>query len=286
MSEGSRSAGATAKRAPSYAYDAERSGFAYALGDLAMSIRQPALVATLVRTGFSGRHSGPLRTIFWTMAVTTAVAVGLGLIYGQILGRFQDNYLPYVATGIIVWGLLSSSLNDGAGVFLAASGVYGQTPISKSIFALRAVGLLGLFFIVKLPVLIGILILSGVSTDLTGVALSAVGALVILWVAFWFALGWGTVAARFHDVPQLTSTLVTFSFFVTPIFWNPSMLGHYRFIVDYNPLYHLLNTIRGPLLSLDGVTISFVWAGGLAVIAPVAGFTVFGLFARRLNYWS
>lgn len=279
-------ANASPRAAPVYEYDASQSGTRYALNDLKDAFRRPALVTTLIRSGFVQRHAGVLRAVFWIASITAATVLGLGLIYGEILGTERSEYLPYVATGIITWGLIASLLNDGAGVFIAAQGVYGQTPIAKSLFAIRAVGIAALTYLVKLPVLIGVLWWAGVAPDLQGLALAGLGLLLLFWTGFWFALAWGTIGARFHDLPHLTNAVVVFSFFVTPVFWQEERLGQFRFIVDYNPLYHFIHTVRGSLLGYDGLDVSFIWVGAVAVAMTLLGSLVFGGFARRLNYWN
>jgi len=126
----------------------------------------------------------------------------------------------------------------------------------------------------------------GRTPTLGDMALSAFGLLLILWTGFWFALAIGALGARFRDMGQLTSAGLTFAFFLTPVFWQPDRLGNMMFIVDFNPLAHYLNTVRGPLLGLDGVATSFLWVGGCTIAATAFGLMVFGMFARRIVYWS
>lgn len=269
-----------------YEYDASESGFTYALNDLKQAFAQPHLILTLIRTGFLSSYPGPLQAVFWIAATTTMVVVGLSLIYGQILGRVQIDYMPYVAAGIITWGTLASLVNGGAGVFIAAASVYGQTPISKSLFALRSVGIAAVTFSVKLVVLIAVFVILQRPVSPISALLALAGFALLCWTGFWFALAWGPLAARFRDIPHLTSTMMTLAFFITPVFWRPEMLGPYEPLINFNPFHHYLHIIRGPLMGLEGVAESFLWAGGISALVTLAGLLVFGKFARRLCYWT
>lgn len=275
----------TRRASEAYVYDADSSGFSYAFHDIIEGFKRPALAATLIRAGFIQRHQGPAAAIFWTLLLSATTVGGMSILWGRIFGADLQFFLPYVAAGLIVWGLISSLLNTAAGVFIAARGVYTQTAIAKSLFAIRAVGIEFVFFSIKLVVLGGAMVIVSRSTDLVGVALSAAGVALILITGFSVCLSIGLLGARFRDVPNLTNVGLTFAFFVTPVFWLPDRLGDLSWVVEFNPLYHYLNVVRGPLIGLDGVMTSFAVAGGLTVLSAVTGALAYGVFARRLNYW-
>ncbi len=271
---------------PVYEFDASKSRFAYALNDLRQAVLRPKLIVTLIRNGFLSRYQGTLLGGGW-ITITTAMTVGgLALLYGKIFNTPLSEYFPYVTVGIVVWGLISSLINDGASVFLAASVIFNQSPVSKSIFALRSVGIAALSFCFKL-IVVGIVVYGvGLRPGFADIAAATAGLTIILWTGFWFALGVGTIGAHFRDVGQLTAAVVTFAFFFTPVFWHASRLGPYQFIVTFNPLYHFLNIVRGPLIGGNGVTESFYWAIATAAAVTAFGAIIYGLFARRLCYWT
>lgn len=271
---------------PIYAYDADASGFTYALQDLSEGFRGGGLAVTLIRAGFIQRHNGIFPAIFWTLLLTTATVGGMAILWGRIFAADLRFYLPYVACGLIVWGLVSSLANSAAGVFIAARGVYTQTPIAKSLFAIRAVGLEFVVFLIKLAVLGGAMAIVMRTPDPVGVLLALAGLILILVTGFTLCLSVGLLGARFRDVPNLANVVLTFAFFVTPVFWTPDRLGDLTWVVNFNPLHHYLNIVRGPLLGLDGVTISFAVASCVTAASLVIGVVTYGLFAKRLNYWT
>jgi ABC-type polysaccharide/polyol phosphate export permease len=92
-----------------------------------------------------------------------------------------------------------------------------------------------------------------------------------------FTLGLGLMAAVFGAyVPDVKETLRTFLralFFVTPIIWPPSIVPEkFRFVVDYNPLAHLVEVYRDLILrgELPGLTAS-LWFSLLAAVVLAAG---------------
>lgn len=278
---------ATASRPlPHYEFDAARSRFNYAWTDLKQAFVRPKLILTLIRNGFLSRYQGTVLGGLWITITTGVTASALALLYGKIFATPLQSYFPFVAIGIVVWGLISSLINDGAGVFLSASVVFNQSSIPKSIFALRSVGIAAVAFLFKLIVLAIVVVASGLRPGVTEIALSLAGLAIILWTGFWFAIGAGTIGARFRDLGQLASTFVTLAFFFTPVFWQPARLGSFQFVVDFNPLYHFVNIVRGPLIGADDVMISFIWAIAAATLVAAFGLLTFGLYCRRLCYWT
>lgn len=276
----------TARSLPVYEFDASQNRFSYAMQDVRSALSRLNLVRTLIAISFLQRYHGVLRGAFWTILLTTGTACGLGLIYSRVLNADMHEYFPFVTIGIVVWGLISGLLNDGAGVFVGAANTFNETPIPKSLFVIRIVGMALVTFAFKLVVIVAVLAYSRNIPSVQDVLVALLGLLLLLWSAGWFALAWGTLAARFQDLIQTTSVGLTFAFFVTGVFWDPARLGEYTWIVHINPLYHYINIIRGPLLDGPGVGLSFAVAGACAAGATIFGALVFGYFARRISYWT
>ncbi|MEP4053464.1 MAG: ABC transporter permease [Litorimonas sp.] len=271
---------------PVYSFDASTDGFAYALDDLKTALSRPRLLLNLVQTSFFSKYQGTFLGGFWITATTFMMVSGLALLYSRILGDNLSEYFPYVAIGIIVWGLISTLINEGASVFLAASVAFNQAPIPKTTFALRLVGTALLGMLYKLIIVIGVLVYFKIFPSWQALLLSVAGMVLILWTGFWFALFVGTIGTKFRDVGQLTGAFLTFAFFVTPVFWRSDRLGDLSFVITYNPLYHYINTIRGSLLGYSDVAESFMWAAAVSVLMAILGFATFSIFAKRIVYWS
>jgi ABC-type polysaccharide/polyol phosphate export permease len=78
---------------------------------------------------------------------------------------------------------------------------------------------------------------------------------------------------------------VQVAFFLTPVIWKPQMLGRNQWAADWNPFYHFLEVVRGPLIT--GTMNASSWSAVLCITA--VGYAVtFSLFARyraRIAYW-
>ncbi len=271
---------------PVYEYDASQSGARFALNDLKASLMRPGLLFSLIQAGFIDRHSGWLAAIFWLSLTYGASVAGLSLIYGQVMALGLAEYLPFIASGLLFWAIIASSLNDSAGVFLAAAGIYTQAPLPKALFALRAIGIQLLGFPIRLVILVGVFLYIGNEFTITGTLLSLTGLMLTLWTSFWLCILIGPLALKFKDIPALMNTFVTFAFFATPVFWPPERLERLTFIVELNPLAHYLEVMRAPLIGGAADLTSWIWVLAISTAVAVLGLASYTFTARRIVYWS
>ena len=273
------------RRVPVYEYVAGRSDFVETLRDIGGGLVKLRLVATIVGNEFATRYKGTLLGAFWLTATALMTVLGLGLIYSQVFQTDFRSFLPYVAIGMMVWGLISATVSEGTGVFSNAHGVYSQMRLPVSLFVYTLAGRSIYAFFFRSLVVLPLLYFRG-EPIATEAALEALGGLLLLfWIGAWAAFPLGLLGARYKDTSQIASAFITFAFFVTPVFWQGERLGEYSFVVDFNPFHHFINVVRGPLLGLQDVTLSFMVAGAFAIVLPVIA--VFSLAAHRhkMAYW-
>jgi ABC-type polysaccharide/polyol phosphate export permease len=258
---------------------------AAALSDIAGGLARFRLVLTMIGAEFSNRYKGSLLGVFWLTATALMTVLGLGIVYSQVLGTAFELYLPYVAIGMTVWGLISAILSESVSVFSNAHGVYSQMRVPKSLFVYNLVGRNIYAFFFRSLVVIPLLYVRDETISPLAMGESLAGLALLFWIGFWVTFPLGLLGARYRDTSQVIVAFVTFAFFLTPVFWQGDRLGEYSFIVDFNPLHHFINVVRGPLLNEPGVLTSFMVTGAFAVILPVLAVKSFARNLRRMAYW-
>ncbi|MEZ5997560.1 MAG: ABC transporter permease [Hyphomonas sp.] len=273
------------RRQDVFEYSASKGHIGYALDDLFAGLARYRLVNTMVRTDFKARYKGTLLGAFWLTATAGVTVLGLGLVYSQVFGVDLHAYLPYVALGMMVWGLINGFVTESVTTFSGTAGVFTQIKIPMSVFPMTLTGRLMTTFFYRALVVIAILIIGGEPVAPWQVWYAFGGLAIIAWVGFWTAMLFGILGARFRDFGQLVNAFMTFSFFMTPVFWQASRLGRYAFVAHYNPFYHFLNIVRGPLVNGGDLRLSFMVTGIFAAVLPVVAFGLFARFRHRLAYW-
>ena len=58
----------------------------------------------------------------------------------------------------------------------------------------------------------------------------------------------GMLCARFRDIGPIVGTVTQLAFFISPVIWKPELLQHRQVWLVLNPVYDLMEVVRGPLL--------------------------------------
>ena len=218
------------------------------------------------------------------MGVTIA---SIGIVFGMIFGTPMQIFLPYLASGIVIWGLLSGIINDGAIAFIAAEGMIKQIPLPNLAHLIRVVWRNILTAGHNIAIFPVVLLAVGASTSWT-ILLFPIGALVAVLSVSGLALILAVFSTRFRDVPAIVNSVVTVGFYVTPVIWMADSLSDNdlaHVLLGFNPFYHLLQISRLPLLgqmpTLENWALALLSAG----IFWLIGILIFRKFDKRIAYW-
>ena len=231
------------------------------LQDLRDAFGQHRLWRELARQEIKIRYRGTALGVIWVMmALATKVAV-LSVVFTMVLERSLEEYIPFLAVGLITWSYISALIVTGALTFISAATYLRQQPMSHSIFVLKNVyrELIGLFIMQVLLVPIAFF---GRGTELLTVeTLAAIAGLTLITLNGVFVGTWlGWLATRYRDIQHLVSSIVQIAFLVSPILWPPPEGMADSWVVLFNPFYHVIETVRAPLLAgtvpLDSLAVS------------------------------
>jgi ABC-2 type transport system permease protein len=255
-----------------------------ALADVTDGARRYGLWGTLglqdIRQRYRRSSIGPL----W-ITLSMGIFIGaLGLLYGKLFGNPLEEYLPYLAAGFLVWAFLSTSVLDGAKVFVNAGGTILQLNAPLSVYVYKTVWINLIIFLHNIWVYLFIALWFGISPG-WAMLLVIPALLLLLLNAVWVGLLLGLVSARFRDLPIMLTSVIQLVFFLTPIIWKPEMLPDRPLLLVGNPFYHYVEVLRAPLLgqmpSLSNI--------GVVLAGTISGWAVclffYTAYRWRIAYW-
>jgi ABC-type polysaccharide/polyol phosphate export permease len=222
---------------------------------------------------------------FWNTLSLGIFVVALGLVWAKLWGQSIESYLPFVSVGVITWNLLSSLITEGCSVFQSNEGLIKQLRVSFTLLIAALVWRNIIVFLHNLVIYVGVVVLFGVQVD--AASLLALPGLVILSLnGAWISLLCGMACTRFRDLQPLIGSILQVAVFVTPIFYNPDQLGHSRAaFVMFNPLFHLIDIVRSPLLGNYPAASTWVITGAMMIVGWLVTILLFARFRRRLAFW-
>ncbi len=258
--------------------------FQMASRDLANSFRRLGLSWSLAWHDVTSRYRGSVLGPFWITLSMGLMVLGIGFLYASLFNLPLNEFLPYVALGIVFFGVMTGTINEGCETFVLASGMLSQTSLPMFTFVWRTVlrNLINLGH--HLVIVVGMLAYYDY-WKVADVPLALIGIVLMLLNASWMSLLAAIASARYRDIPQIVISGMQFAIFMTPVFWLPDRFGKHQVFLDLNPFYHLLQAVRAPLLGQTVHTTSYVVLVAMAVVGWLVTFAIFARTRRRLVHY-
>ena len=220
-----------------------------ACGDLVRSLKNTRIWFALGLNDVVARYRGSILGPFWITLTTAVFVLGIGFLYAGLMKVSIDRYLPWMTTGLVVWNLISQTALEGADAFVAASDVLRQASLPAPLFVWRVIWRNVLTFVHQIPVLVVVGFRFGYLTHIH-LGEAAIGFVLVVANVSWFALAFAAICARFRDLKQILASLIQLLFFLSPVLWIPSeMRGLGGKLLALNPVVHMLDVLRGPLIA-------------------------------------
>ncbi|KAA0972043.1 ABC transporter permease [Aureimonas fodinaquatilis] len=224
---------------------------------------------------------GPL----WLTLSMGVIVGGMGVLYSQIFQIDPEQYLPFLAVGFIVWGMIGGALNAACTVFSSASHAIRQIRLPLMVYIFQFTWSQFITFSHNFIIYFLVILYFGINPGI-GAFMAIPGLLVLVINVVFAAMILGPLCARFRDMPMIVGSIVQVLFFLTPVIWNADQLPDRAFFVHFNPFYHFLEIVRAPLLG--GSATWFNWGAvlGITLFMGVFATLFFARYRARIAYWA
>lgn len=258
--------------------------------DLRAGWRQRTLWGYLGWQDIKQRYRRSVLGPLWISISMGVLATGLGVLYAALFQITLHTFLPYVATGLLIWNFISGCILEGSEVFIANEGLIKFLPAPLSLHVYRLVWRQTLFFLHNLVIWLALILIFPQTISWTLVL--AVPAFALLMVnGFWVAVLAGIIATRFRDIPPIINSVVQLVFYLTPIVWsyqtlanNPRVAERAR-LAELNPVMHFLEIVREPMLGEPIVWRHWAVVGAITVLGWAVALVVMRNYRARVSYW-
>jgi ABC-type polysaccharide/polyol phosphate export permease len=255
--------------------------------DLGRSIRLWPIWTRLglqdVRLKFRRSSIGPA----WIFVNLAVMVLSIGFIYANLLGQPPREFIPYLTIGMILWTYLTNSIVDGGNAFIHAEGYIKQISLPIYVYIFRAfVSITATMLITMCAFVIVAIVYQSPVRFATLLAIP--GLLMVMTTTLLLIAIFAHLNARFRDVAHMATVGMQVLFYVTPVIFPAALLRHRRdlsLVIELNPMYHLLEVVRQPLL--NGVAAgwhSYAAVGLVIVVLGAAALAVIAAFERRIVF--
>jgi ABC-type polysaccharide/polyol phosphate export permease len=252
--------------------------------EIAQTIRNYGLWSTLGWADIKFRYRRTIIGPFWLVLSTGITIFAIGVMYAGLFRTRAENYVPFLACGMIIWGFINTTIAEGCNTFITASSIIKSSSIPLSVHVFRLLWRNIVTFLHSFAIII--VTWAYFRWTLGPSVLFVVLGLAILSVfLFGLVLVLSVICTRFRDMPQIVTSFLQLVFFLTPIIWAPTEKLKASVVVWLNPFYSLMEVVRGPLLGQTVGALEWTIALGVTAVTLIVGLLMYARFRHIIAYW-
>jgi homopolymeric O-antigen transport system permease protein len=216
--------------------------------------------------------------ILWSILQPLGTALLLAVVLSRLFHTNIRSYAPYVISGMIVWDFIMAVSTGGSLSFVQADAYIKHYRHPLAIYSLRTVlANLAVLVLASMPMFAWAAIAQPERIGVTWIAAISVYPVLLL-ICWPLVTVLAYIGSRFRDLPNLMTLLLQACWFVSPVYFETNMFRRagLSILVDYNPVFHLLQVVRAPLLqgqwpSVEDYTFCMAMALFFSVLAWLVG---------------
>lgn len=201
------------------------------------------LLKSNVKKEIRGKYKGSILGILWSFINPLLQTLVYTIVFSFIMRNTMDNYLIFVITGIIPWNFFITVISQGTNTILVNGGIVKKVYFPREILpiSITTSGLVNFF--ISCVIIMAFVIGSGIGLSWLIIFLPLVAI-----VQYIFTLGiifiLSAVDVYIRDTEYIVNFILNMAFYATPVLYTTDMFKSYEWILNLNPLTHILNSYR------------------------------------------
>ena len=239
------------------------------------------ILQQLVTKDFKLRYRRSILGVVWSVLNPLLMMIIMSFVFQYFLRSNLEHYSLYLIVGNITFALMNDATNGGLRSIIDASSLLKKVKVDRWVFPVQKVFSAAVNFAFSLIAVAIVMVFDGVMPTIH-VLWFVVGLVLVMLFSIGIGLFIGALAVFFRDMIHLWRVVLTAWTYLTPIFWDLSLLTNPNaprivvWIVKANPMYNYLEIMRSAFVyqnnpSVTVLALAAIWA----VIALVIGIAVF-----------
>lgn len=239
------------------------------------------ILQQLVTKDFKLRYRRSVLGVVWSVLNPLLMMIIMSFVFQYFLRSNLEHYSLYLIVGNITFALMNDATNGGLRSIIDASSLLKKVKVDRWVFPVQKVFSAAVNFAFSLIAVAIVMVFDGVMPTIH-VLWFVVGLVLVMLFSIGIGLFIGALAVFFRDMIHLWSVVLTAWTYLTPIFWDLSLLidkgaPHWIImLVKINPMYNYLEFMRDIFLWQQNPTptvllMCIAWA----IIALIIGIFVF-----------
>jgi lipopolysaccharide transport system permease protein len=206
------------------------------------------LLRELVARDVKLRYRDSVLGVAWSLLNPLAQLLVFSFVFRFVLPLNIPNYTSFLFIGLLAWNWFQGSLMAAATAIVDGRSLIRRPGFPAVILPVVSVMANMVHFLLALPIVLVSLWLTGVHLQRTVFLLPLI---IILQALFTLSLAYivATVHVSFRDTQHLIGVFLLLFFYLTPIFYDASLIpARFQPVYRLNPFLHLVEAYRNVLL--------------------------------------
>lgn len=227
------------------------------------------------------RYKSSVLGIVWSLATPLIFLLIFVFIFSKAFSEIE-NYPLFALSGLIFWNFFATSTSQIIGSVVEAGGILKSIPVPPILFPISSLMAAVFNLLISLIPFSVLMIAFGNVPNLNSFLLLPV---VFLYACFILGLSMVMAALNVYlrDIGMLWSSLLPAILYLTPIAYPVTLIPEkWRWLMNFNPLFHYIDSIRSILYSSMAPSISaFIIMLAISGFSLLAGIGIFKKIERN-----
>ncbi|HPI41385.1 MAG TPA: ABC transporter permease [Pseudobdellovibrionaceae bacterium] len=243
------------------------------------------VIYSFITSTLKMRYKRSVLGLVWTMLGPLLNYFVMGFVIAKVARFGSENFLSNLLLGSLVFNFMSVSLNLGGMSLIQNEHYIRKIYLPKLVFPVSSIGMEFVNFVLGfLGLVLVLLFLGGLHPGWE--VLTIPFSFVLL---FFFSLGLGSILSViyvfFRDLSHVVPILMQAAFFLTPVIYPVEAIPErFLWLLKFNPFYHYVELIRGPLIKADLNLQSLLTATVLSISSLVLGLFILKKYENKVVF--
>lgn len=208
------------------------------------------ILQQLVSKDFKLKYRRSFLGVLWSVLNPLLMMIIMSFVFSYMFKSTVENYPLYLIVGNITFTLMSDATNGGLGSIIGAASLLKKVKVDRWVFPVQKVLSAVVNFAFSLIAVVVVMLWYRV-VPTWHILWMFVGLFLLMLFCIGISLFIGALAVFFRDMMHLWGVLLTAWTYLTPIFWdlsllttNPSVPHYVIWVVKANPMYNYLDIMR------------------------------------------
>jgi len=240
------------------------------------------ILQQLVSKDFKLKYRRSFLGVLWSVLNPLLMMIIMSFVFSYMFKSTVENSPLYLIVGNVTFTLMNDATNGGLGSIIGAASLLKKVKVDRWVFPVQKVLSAVVNFAFSLIAVVVVMLWFRV-VPTWHILWMFVGLILLMVFCIGISLLIGALAVFFRDMMHLWGVLITAWTYLTPIFWdlslltsNPSVPHYVIWVVKANPMYNYLDIMRSAIVyqTSPSATVLII-AAVSAVVSLILGLIVF-----------